>query len=135
MFVDAESNHRRLASEAIAFWTGLYRIEKEAKDLSVADRLALRRQKSAGIVTDFRKWLDQHHGKLPPQEPISKALNYLHNQWTALMRFLEDGRINIDNNAAERALRAVAVGRKKIRVAGVEIREVGSGRNRWDGTT
>ncbi|MEI7926408.1 MAG: IS66 family transposase [Chloroflexota bacterium] len=118
MFVDAESNHRRLAGEAIAFWTGLYRIEKQAKDFLAADRLALRRRKSAVIVADFRAWLDRHHGKLPPQEPISKALNYLHNQWTALTRFLEDGRINIDNNPAERALRAIAVGRKNYLFAG-----------------
>ena len=64
MFVDAEPNHRRLAGEAIAFWTGLYRIEKQAKDMSPTDRLALRREKSAVIVADLKAWLEQHRGTL-----------------------------------------------------------------------
>lgn len=118
MFVDAESNHRRLASEGVAFWTALYKVEKETKNLDPAARLALRKEKSAQVVADFKDWLAKHHGTLPPQEPISKALNYLHNQWDALMRFLLDGRIPIDNNRAERALRAVAVGRKNYLFAG-----------------
>lgn len=118
MFADAELNHRRLASEGVAFWTGLYKVEKEAKNLDPAARLALRTEKSAPIVADFKAWLAKHHGTLPPQEPISKALNYLHNHWDALMRFLLDGRIPIDNNRAERALRAVAVGRKNYLFAG-----------------
>ena len=118
MFVDAESNHRRLASDGVAFWTALYKVEKDAKNLDPVARLALRKEKSAPVVADFKAWLAKHHGSLPPQEPISKALNYLHNQWDALMRFLDDGRIPIDNNRAERALRAVAVGRKNYLFAG-----------------
>jgi hypothetical protein len=120
MFVDAEANHRALANEAIAFWSALYKVESAAttQHVSAAERLAMRQEKSALVVADFREWLDKYHDSLPPQEPISKALNYLHNHWAALTRFLEDGRIPIDNNAAERALRAIAVGRKNYLFAG-----------------
>jgi hypothetical protein len=120
MFVDAEANHRALANEAIAFWSALYKVEGEAtaQHASAAERLAMRQEKSALVVADFREWLDKCHDSLPPQEPISKALNYLHSHWAALTRFLEDGRIPIENNAAERALRAIAVGRENYPFAG-----------------
>lgn len=118
MFVDAEASEPRVAAEAIAFWSVLYAVERQGNGLGPAARLALRREKSAPVVADFRRWLDAQHGRFLPQEPITKALNYVNNHWVALIRFLDDGRIPIDNNRAERGLKAVAVGRKNYMFAG-----------------
>ena len=118
MFEEAESNERRVASEAVAFWSVLYRVEREAKKLDDAGRLALRREKSAPVVADLRRWLDAHRGRFLPKEPITQALNYVHNHWDALFRFLTDGSIPIDNNLAERMLKAIAVGRRSYMFSG-----------------
>lgn len=118
MFEHAEATERRLASEALAFWSALYRTEREAKNMDVAARLARRRETSAPVVDDLRRWLDAHRGRFLPQEPLTKALNYLHNHWDALFRFLTDGSIPIDNNLAERMLKAIAVGRRSYMFAG-----------------
>jgi transposase len=118
MFEEAEASEPRVAGEAIAFWSVLYAVERQGKGLGPAARLALRREKSAPVVADFRRWLDAQHGRFLPQEPITKALNYVNNHWVALIRFLDDGRIPIDNNLAERMLKAVAVGRKNYMFAG-----------------
>lgn len=118
MFEEAESNERRVASDAVAFWSVLYRVEREANKLDDAGRLALRREKSAPVVADLRRWLDTHRGRFLPKEPITQALNYVHNHWDALFRFLTDGSIPIDNNLAERMLKAIAVGRRSYMFAG-----------------
>lgn len=118
MFEHAEATDRRLASEALAFWTVLYRVERQAKRMDASSRLALRREKSVPVVKDLRRWLDDHRGRFLPQDLITKALNYLHNHWDALFRFLTDGSIPIDNNLAERMLKAVAVGRRSYMFAG-----------------
>lgn len=117
-FEEAEETDRRLAGEALAFWTELYAVEAEARDLTSEARLALRQERSAPVAADLRRWLDRHLGTRLPQEPLTKALNYLHNHWAALFRFLEDGRIPIDNNLAERQLKAIALGRKAYLCAG-----------------
>ena len=107
-FEVAEASELRVASEAIAFWSALYRIERKAKGLDDAGRLAMRQEKSVPIVADLRRWLDAHRGRFLPKEPITQALNYLHNHWDALFQFLTDGSIPIDNNLAERMLKAIA---------------------------
>lgn len=120
MFEEAEASEPRTAGEAIAFWSVLYAVERRAtrEKLDPAGRLALRHEKSAPVVADLRRWLDAQHGRFLPQEPITRALNYVNNHWDALIRFLDDGRIPIDNNLAERMLKAVAVGRKNYLFAG-----------------
>ena len=112
-FEDAETGFRKVAGEALAFWTALYAIEAEAtrQALSADARFALRQARSAPIVADLRRWLDAHLGTFLPQDEITKALNYTNNHWDALTRFLTDGRIPIDNNWAERAVKAIALGR------------------------
>jgi transposase/uncharacterized coiled-coil protein SlyX len=117
-FEDAELTERRIASEAIAFWTALYAVERKASKLDDAGRLALRQERSVPVVADLRRWLDSHLGRFLPKDPITKALNYLHNHWEALFRFLTDGSIPIDNNLAERMLKAIAVGRRSYMFAG-----------------
>lgn len=119
-FEDAEEHDRQLATEALAFWGELYAVEAEATrdKLTAEARLALRRARSVPVAAELRRWLDHHHGTGLPKEPLTLALNYLHNHWDALFRFLTDGRIPIDNNPAERALKAIALGRKVYLFAG-----------------
>ena len=120
MFEKAEAIELRLASEGIAFFGMLYRVERQAKKLDDAGRLALRQEKSVPVVADLRRWLDSHLGSalFLPKEPISRALNYLNNHWDALFRFLTDGSIPIDNNLAERMMKPIAVGRRSYMFAG-----------------
>lgn len=119
-FEAAETTDRRLATEGIAFWTALYAVERRAtrEKLDAAGRLRLRQELSAPMVRDLRAWIDQHRGTRLPKDPLTLALNYAHNHWEALTRFMTDGRIPLDNNWAERLLKRVAVGRHNYLFAG-----------------
>lgn len=90
----------------------LYRIEKEIKDSAIEERYRVRQQKSIPQLNEIRKWLDKSLPQVPPSSLIGKALNYLNNQWEHLIRYCEDGRLEIDNNACERAIRPFTTGRK-----------------------
>ncbi|MFQ5506896.1 MAG: IS66 family transposase [Planctomycetota bacterium] len=113
-FVDAEATDPELSKEAVDRIARLFLIESEAKrqGLGVAARLALRKEKSAPLVEEFRAWMERASLDVLPKGPLAKAIGYARNQWDALTRYLEDGRLSISNNAAERALRPFAVGRK-----------------------
>jgi len=100
------------SNEAINIIRKLYDVEKSIKDKSIEERLQVRLQESKPIVDDFRKWLDKHMGKVPPQSQLGKALSYAHNEWKHLKIYLDDGRLAIDNNMVENAIRPFAVGRK-----------------------
>ena len=73
---------------------------------------AIRQQDSRPILAEFRAWLDDQSTQVLPKSPIAAAIRYALNQWDALCRYTDDGQLAIDNNAAERAVRAIAVGRK-----------------------
>ena len=64
------------------------------------------------ILDEMRNWLDQALPQVPPTSATGKALHYLHNEWPRLIRYLDDGRLEIDNNAAENAIRPFVIGRK-----------------------
>jgi len=83
------------------------------------ERRKMRQEKSKPVVGALRKWMAERLDVLP-RSPLGQAIGYAQNQWEPLTRFLEDGRIEIDNNAAERALRPIAVGRKNWLFAGSE---------------
>jgi len=108
------------AQEAIAIILELYRVEHEAseKKLVGEDRLALRRKKAPAIRSKLRAWLEREKPKHPPKSPIGVAINYGLKRWDDLGRFLEDGRVPLDNNASERALRPIALGRKNYLFVG-----------------
>ena len=89
----------------------LYRIETEAKDLTPDARHQVRQERAVPLLKAMRQWLDQSLTEVPPQSATGKALGYLHGQWQKLTRYVEDGRIPIDNNAAERAIRPFVIGR------------------------
>ena len=90
----------------------LYAVEKQAKALALEARHALREQKSRPIIEQLRTWLDKSLPAVLPKSALGKALHYLDGQWDRLTRFLDDGRIPLDNNSAENAIRPFVVGRK-----------------------
>lgn len=108
----ASSKGIGLANEAIKIIRGLYDIEEVIRDKSIEDRYQTRQAKSKPILDEFRQWLDSNLGKVPPQSQLGQALSYAHNEWEYLIRYLEDGRLSIDNNMIENAIRPFAVGRK-----------------------
>jgi transposase len=98
--------------------TQLYAVEHEAKDMDHDARRALRQDKSLPILAKIRTWLDLEQQLVLPRSSMAAAINYTLNQWDALCRYTQQGWLNIDNNAAERALKRVAIGRKNWLFAG-----------------
>jgi transposase len=88
----------------------LYRVEKEARPLTAEDRLRLRQLQSQLILEKLRNYLLEIQEEVLPKSPQGRAVRYTLKNWTALTRYCEDGDLSIDNNAAERAIRGVAVG-------------------------
>jgi transposase len=89
----------------------LYAVEERAKGLSGEERLALRRRLSAPLMAKLHTYLLEIREDVLPKSPAARAVRYALNQWEALTRFLEDGDLEIDNGATERANRDVAIGR------------------------
>ncbi len=100
------------AHKAFALIGKLYQIEREIKDRTSEARLQIRQQRSKPIIEQLQAWLEVSLPQVAPQSLTGKALNYLHNQWPKLVRYLDDGRIPMDNNAAENAIRPFVMGRK-----------------------
>jgi transposase len=96
----------------------LYAIEEKHKDKPPEDLLAARQTMSYPIIESIRQWSDENVGRVPPETRIGKAIRYMRNQWPSLLRFLEDGRIPLDNGEVERAIRPIAIGRKNYLFAG-----------------
>ena len=111
-FLDAEATDPTLAKQAIDRIRTLFQIEDAAKDLDDATRVELRRARARPLVEEFHAWLDLAETQSLPKSPLGKAIVYARNQWPALTRYLDDGRLASSNNAAERALRPFALGRK-----------------------
>jgi transposase len=104
------------AQQGLAWIQKLYRIEKQARtqQLPAAERKALRQKNAKPILDKLRTWLDASLPSVPPGTLTGKALNYLNNEWPKLIRYLEDGRLEIDNNLAENAIRPFVIGRKNF---------------------
>lgn len=102
------------AEVALEYIRKLYLIEKIAReqDLSPEEILALRKEKAEPILKEFKVWMEKRYLETPPKGLLGKALSYALNHWPKLIRYLEDGRIPIDNNVAENAIRPFVVGRK-----------------------
>lgn len=102
------------AQEGLAFIQQLYAIERQARDqdLKAEDRHRLRQEQARPVIDRMRVWLDEALAGAPPKSATGDALRYLAGQWHRLVRYLADGRIEIDNNAAENAIRPFVVGRK-----------------------
>ena len=103
---------RGKAHRGLALIQKLYGIEKQARNLEPEKRHAHRQRHARPILDEMRSWLDQAVGQVPPTSATGKALHYLHHEWPRLIRYLDDGRLEIDNNAAENAIRPFVIGRK-----------------------
>jgi transposase len=101
-----------IALEAVQRIDALFDIERAINGKPIADRLAVREELSAPLMTELHAWLKEQVAKLSRNHDLAKAINYMLRRWDALTRFLADGRVCITNNAAERALRCVPLGRK-----------------------
>jgi len=101
-----------IAARAIALIGKLYKIESECKTLDADERRKVRMRESSGPMLRLRLFLEQEQSRVLPQSKIGKAIGYALNQWPYLCRFVEDGRLPIDNNAVEREMKSIATGRK-----------------------
>jgi transposase len=107
-----------LALEAVRRIDALFEIERSINGQSAERRRAVRQELSAPLVADLECWLREQRAKLSRGNDLAKAMDYLLKRWPAFTRFLDDGRICLSNNAAERALRGIALGRKSWLFAG-----------------
>ena len=105
-----ESDQPRMGP-ALLLIAQLYRVEKQARPLTAEDRLRLRHLQSQPILEKLRNYLLEIQVEVLPKSPEGRAVRYTLKNWTALTRYCEDGDLQIDNNATERAIRGVAVGR------------------------
>jgi transposase len=100
------------ADQALSLIRSLYAMEKQARHLNAEERLTLRETQSRPIIDKLEAWLTKSLNQVPPKTAIGKALLYLNRQWPKLTVFLTDGRIPLDNNPAENAIRPFVIGRK-----------------------
>jgi transposase len=98
----------------------LYRIEHlaDAKNLSAKDRSLMRKERSLPVLEKLKQSLASGLAHEPPQSELAKATRYVLNHWVALTRFIEDGRLLLDNNITEQQMRGIALGRKNYLFAG-----------------
>ena len=113
-----EATASPIAEAALARIAALYEIEQRARGRPPDERLRLRQAEAVPRLAELKTWLDQQRAKLPAKSKLAGAIRYSLTRWDALTRYAHDGRLEIDNNAAERALRGVAVGRKNYLFAG-----------------
>ncbi|TXL75469.1 IS66 family transposase [Vineibacter terrae] len=114
----ARLNKAPIALEAVARIDALFAIEREITGQPVDERRRVRQQRSLPLAMDLEAWLRQQRARLSAANQVAKAIAYSLNRWDGLIRFLDDGRLCMSNNAAERALRGIAVGRNNWTFAG-----------------
>jgi hypothetical protein len=130
-FYDAQDSDGRRAAEMLALIGQLYAVEREAKELDDAARRRLRQERAVPVLAQIEAWLGAEGELVLPKSPLGQAITYTRNQWAALCEYTTQGFLAIDNNAAERALKRVAIGRN---YAGFEImRSVGKPTTRFVG--
>jgi len=118
-FYDLVVAHKSpVAAEAMERIGALYAIEKEIRGRLPEERREIRNQRARPLLESLKQWLEATLGKLSRKSDTALAVRYALGRWEALLRYVDDGRIEIDNNAAERALRTVALGRKNYLFAG-----------------
>ena len=118
-FYDLMEAHRSpIATEAVERIGALYEIEKEIRGRPPDERREVRNKRSRPLLDAMRAWLETSLSKLSRKSDPSAAIHYALARWDAFVRYCDDGRIEIDNSAAERSLRAIAVGRRNYFFAG-----------------
>ena len=114
----ARINKAPIASEAVTRIDALFAIEREINGLATPQRVGVRSERSRPLIIELESWLREQRARLSKNSDTGKAIDYSLKRWTALTRFLDDGRLCMSNNAAERELRAIAVGRRNWTFAG-----------------
>ena len=112
------SAKRRWRVEAVRRIDAIFAIEREINGRSAGDRLAARQERVVPLVGELERWMRAERARLSRHAEIAKAIDYMLKRWPAFTRFLDDGRICLTNNAAERALRGIALGRRAWLFAG-----------------
>ena len=110
-FEEAMSSHPRLAAEALAYIRQLYDLEDRARDFTPEDRRVFREREATLLLAQLRTWLDAQGAMALPKLKFGEAVRYSLNQWPSLTNYVDDGRLPIDNNATERDLRSLTIGR------------------------
>jgi transposase len=111
-FALADTAKAPLAFEAVRRIDEIFAIEREINGLSAGERLAARKTRLAPLVHGLEEWMRTERARLSRHAETAKAMDYMLKRWPAFTRFLDDGRICLSNNAAERALRGIALGRR-----------------------
>jgi len=117
-FYDAQDSDELRATQMLALIGELYAIEREAQEANHETRLTLRQARSVPVLARIKAWLDAEGEAVLPRSPMGAAITYARNQWAALCVYVTQGFLAIDNNASERALKRVALGRKNWLFAG-----------------
>jgi len=117
-FVIADTSKAPVALEAVRRIDAIFVIERDINGLSAGDRLAARKDRIAPLVAELEGWMRAERARLSRHADTAKAMDYMLKRWPAFTRFLDDGRICLTNNAAERALRGIALGRRAWLFAG-----------------
>ena len=107
-----------IASEALERIAGLYAIENDIRGRSAEERCAVRQQRSQPIIDDLEPWLRAKLALISQKSKLAEAIRYALSRWEGLTRFLDDGRVEIDSNVVERAIRPIALNRKNALFAG-----------------
>ena len=110
-----------ITTHVLAEIAKLYQVESAVRGSSPEQRRAMRQAESNAIVTGLQVWLTEQIKTLSRKSVTMEAISYAFNQWQALSRYLNDGRIEIDNNAAERSVRGIAIGRKNYLFLGSDL--------------
>ncbi|WP_297292615.1 IS66 family transposase [Oceanicoccus sp.] len=105
-----------LAKDAMHFYRRIYRVERLAKDekMTIQQRYALRQRLTKSILKEFKAWLDVNYPTVLPKSPLGKAFNYTLKHWEGLCRFLDDGRLEADNNLTEQEIKPFVIARKNF---------------------
>jgi hypothetical protein len=107
-----------MALEAVRRIDALFEIERSLNGFDAERRKAVRQEQSAPLVASLHAWMREERAKLSRNNEVAKAMDYMLKRWESFARFLDDARICLSNNAAERALRGIALGRKSWLFAG-----------------
>lgn len=108
----ARKNPANLALRGLAYCNKLFAIERDLREMSAEERYAQRHVRSVPVLDEIREWLTRSAELALPKGATAKAINYCRNQWPKLLGFLQDGRLEIDNNRAERSIKPFVIGRK-----------------------
>ena len=121
-----EATGSPIAAEALRRIAELYAVEKDIRGHNAERRRSVRDARSRSLVEAMKPWLERQLTRLPPRSTLAEAIRYALARWPALCRFLEDGRVELDTNTVERAIRPVTLGRKNHLFAGSD-----GGADRW----